>query len=338
MNRGRQTYLPAPVPTEGGAGRSKTFSADLSSSWKLNAITEKESLTQSITASRFLVSFFAVCILSFFLEQGFRRIQQRLLHHQRILKESENHYHQAYEQLNIEMQERKRAEEALLNAAQQWRSTFDSISDFVSLLDLEGNILRCNMAMKNFIGKPFNEILNRPCWEMVLGIKTPIEGCPFSRMRETLHRETTTFPLKDRWFHVSTDPIFDESDHLIGAVNIITDVTDRKQAEEALRESEERYRTILEDIEDGYFEVDIAGNFTFFNDSLCRMLGYTKDELMGMNNKQYMDKETAKKVYQVFNQVYTSLGQDNRLRQDVLEIMNASKRASSLTNQLLAFS
>ena len=74
----------------------------------------------------------------------------------------------------------------------------------------------------------------------------------------------------------------------------------------ALRESEEKYRTILESIEDGYFELDIAGNFTFFNDSLCRLLGYPKDELMGMNYQTYMDQETTKNVYQVFNRVYTS--------------------------------
>ncbi len=85
-------------------------------------------------------------------------------------------------------------------------------------------------------------------------------------------------------------------------LNFLNDITERKQAEEALRESEERYRTILENIEDGYYEVDIAGNFTFFNDSLCRILGYTRDELMGMNNRQYMDKENAKKLFQAFNQ------------------------------------
>lgn len=82
--------------------------------------------------------------------------------------------------------------------------------------------------------------------------------------------------------------------------------TERKRAEEALRESEEKYRTILESIEDGYFEVDIRGNFTFFNDSMCKISGYTKDELMGMNNRQYMNQENAKKVYQTVNKVYTT--------------------------------
>ena len=78
----------------------------------------------------------------------------------------------------------------------------------------------------------------------------------------------------------------------------------RKQAEEALRESEEKYRTILENIEDGYFEVDIAGNLTFFNDSVCRILGNTRAELMGMNNRQYTDKENSQRLYQAFNKVF----------------------------------
>jgi diguanylate cyclase (GGDEF)-like protein/PAS domain S-box-containing protein len=78
----------------------------------------------------------------------------------------------------------------------------------------------------------------------------------------------------------------------------------RKRAEEALRQSEEKYRTILESIEEGYYEVDLAGNFTFFNDSMCRLSGYSKEELMGMNNRQYTDRENAKRLFQAFNQVY----------------------------------
>ncbi len=79
---------------------------------------------------------------------------------------------------------------------------------------------------------------------------------------------------------------------------------ERKRAEEALRQSEEKYRTILESIEEGYYETDLAGNFTFLNDSMCRLLGYSKEELMGMNNRQYTDPENAKRLFQAFNQVY----------------------------------
>ena len=83
----------------------------------------------------------------------------------------------------------------------------------------------------------------------------------------------------------------------------------RRELEQTLAElgeSEEKYRTILENSEDGYYEVDIAGNFTFFNDSMCRILGYPHDEMMGMNNRRYMDRENAQKVYQTFNRTYRS--------------------------------
>jgi PAS domain S-box-containing protein len=82
------------------------------------------------------------------------------------------------------------------------------------------------------------------------------------------------------------------------------EIIDRVQADKALRESEEKYRTIIHSIEDGYYEVDIGGNLMFFNESLCHILGYPSNELMGMNNRCYMSEETAKTVYQTFNEVY----------------------------------
>jgi PAS domain S-box-containing protein len=82
------------------------------------------------------------------------------------------------------------------------------------------------------------------------------------------------------------------------------EITERKRVEEALKQSEEKYRTILENIEDGYYEVDLTGNLTFFNDSLCRMLGYSKDELISMGNQQYTDQENRKKLFEAFNRVY----------------------------------
>jgi PAS domain S-box-containing protein len=84
------------------------------------------------------------------------------------------------------------------------------------------------------------------------------------------------------------------------------DVTEQTKAEDALRRSEEKNSNILENIEDGYYEVDLAGNFTFFNDALCKILGYSRDEIRGMNNRQYADKETAKKVYEAFKNVYST--------------------------------
>jgi two-component system cell cycle sensor histidine kinase/response regulator CckA len=86
----------------------------------------------------------------------------------------------------------------------------------------------------------------------------------------------------------------------------VKDITDRKQAEEALRESENKYRRILKSIEESYYEVDLAGNLTFFNDSTCRILGYSRDELIDMNNQDFMDQQNAGKIFETFNKVYTT--------------------------------
>ncbi len=80
---------------------------------------------------------------------------------------------------------------------------------------------------------------------------------------------------------------------------------ERDKAEIKLRQSEEKYRNILENIDDGYYEVDLEGNFLFFNETLLRLLGgYSRSEFCSMNYKQLVDKNTAKKVFQTFSRVY----------------------------------
>jgi len=81
------------------------------------------------------------------------------------------------------------------------------------------------------------------------------------------------------------------------------EIDERKQTEEALRESEKKYRTILERIKEGYFEVDLNGNFTFFNDSMLKILGCSEDQLDHMNIREFTDKKSLKKVLKTFDQV-----------------------------------
>ncbi len=127
-------------------------------------------------------------------------------------------------------------------------------------------------------------------------------GQPLYDMRYAIHWPNGRRVL----LSINAAPLFDESGRVDGVVSTIEDVTEKVKTAEALRESEEKYRTILGSIEDGYYEVDTAGNFTFFNDSLCKILGYSKDELRGMNYKHYTIQEDIQEVYQTFNRVYTT--------------------------------
>ena len=77
-------------------------------------------------------------------------------------------------------------------------------------------------------------------------------------------------------------------------------INERKKAEEALKASEEKYRTILESIEEGYYEVDFEGYFVFVNDSLSKILGAPKTNLGFMNFWDFMDDKNAEQVYETF--------------------------------------
>jgi PAS domain S-box-containing protein len=84
----------------------------------------------------------------------------------------------------------------------------------------------------------------------------------------------------------------------------LIDITALKNREAALSETEENYRIVLNDIEDGYVENDLSGNTTFCNDAVCRIFGVSREWLMGRNYRETADEETAKACYQAFNRVY----------------------------------
>lgn len=73
---------------------------------------------------------------------------------------------------------------------------------------------------------------------------------------------------------------------------------------EKLKESEERYKNILDSIKEGYYEVDLKGSLTFFNDSLCRILGFPREKLTGMNYTGFSSEEYREDIFKTFNKVY----------------------------------
>jgi PAS domain S-box-containing protein len=105
-----------------------------------------------------------------------------------------------------------------------------------------------------------------------------------------------------RWGELNAVPI--SWDDRPAVLCFMTDITQRKQAEEALTQSEEKYRTILDEIGDAYFEVDLKGNFTFVNDQMTQHLQYSKEKLLGMNYRTFTVPEEIKNVYEAYNRVY----------------------------------
>lgn len=127
---------------------------------------------------------------------------------------------------------RRQAEEGMQRAAGEWRTTFDAISDSLFLLDLDGTILRCNKAMRDMLGKPFQEIVGRSCWEIVCRSSGFIEGCPLVRMRKTGRREELILPMDGRWFRMLVHPVPNGNESMTGAVHVMSDITENIRMEQ----------------------------------------------------------------------------------------------------------
>nr|WP_322708658.1 response regulator [Nostoc sp. ChiSLP03a]MDZ8209758.1 response regulator [Nostoc sp. ChiSLP03a] len=139
----------------------------------------------------------------------------------------------------------RRAEEAALSSAREWQTTFDSMKDGVSLVDREGIILRCNQAMMQLFGKPYQEILGYAHHELMsaeLGIG---DGACFRRAKETHQRQVFEFQSKEQWFAKTIDPVLDEHGTLTGAVFILSNITERKRAEALLQEQNDRLNQLM---------------------------------------------------------------------------------------------
>ena len=82
------------------------------------------------------------------------------------------------------------------------------------------------------------------------------------------------------------------------------DITDIKLVQDQLQESEEKYRNIIQHAKEGYYEVDLKGNFTFFNKAFCKLLNYSQNELYGMNYAQIMIEHSRNGTFKAFNEAY----------------------------------
>jgi len=201
--------------------------------------------------------------------------------------------------------QREEVEETLKRSDQEKTVILGSISELVAYQDTRMRILWVNRAAAESVGVDPQQLVGRHCYEIWHQRQRPCVGCPVIKARKSGQSQEAEITSPDgRMWLIRSYPVRDKQGIVKGIVEVTLEITERKRVEEALRKSENKYRTILKNIEEGYYEVDLAGNFTFLNDAMCRIWGYSKEELIGMNNRQYTDKENAKRLFQAFNKVY----------------------------------
>jgi len=204
--------------------------------------------------------------------------------------------------------ERKHAEEAIRESESRYRSVFENVSDFLIIHDLDGTIMETNIASMKSSGYTQDDFKGMNIQDLIPG-KYREEFSEYLRriLEKGLDEGLLRIKKKD-----GDDRIVEYKNVLIrhpdGSPRYIQgsarDITERLKAEKALKLQTEKFLNLLDNIEEAYFEVDLAGNFTFFNPLAISALGYTKDDMQGMNYRTYMDEKNAQKVFKTFHDVF----------------------------------
>ncbi len=152
----------------------------------------------------------------------------------------------------VDITERKQAEEKLKQAAEEWITTFNSITDLVSIQDKDFKLVRVNKVFADaFKAKP-EELIGKVCYEIIHGTKEPPAVCPHKQTLDTKKPQRAEYFEPHLGFYVeaSTSPIFDEKGDVIASVHIVKDITERKRAEERQAELLKEVESVNKELKD----------------------------------------------------------------------------------------
>jgi len=242
--------------------------------------------------------------------------------------------------------QRKIMEEILQKSEDYFREITENSSDVIIITESNGNIKYCSRSVERCLGYKPEELTGKNAFNFIYADDLPRAANDYSKAIQT---KDTAIPNEFRVVHKDGSVrLFEglgknllDNPSVAGFIMNIRDVTERKQleiqkeaAQKSLRESEEKYRTILEKMEEGLFELDLKGNITFVNDAECRKLGYSREELTGMNYRQFQDENTAKKTRQIFSEVYKKEEPIQLLDVEIIR-KNGSKAFNEISVSLL---
>jgi len=198
---------------------------------------------------------------------------------------------EAHIEIKRENYERKRAEESLREANSLLEATLNSIPDIIGIQDLDHKMIRYNAAGYKLLHTTPEFVQGKRCFELI-GRTTPCENCATAKCYQTKRPETIERYVQEMgaWFDTRTYPILDDDGNVIKVVEHLRDVTEKKYAAEKLKESEEKYRSIIDGGLDhssvGIFLLDKDFQVLWINESVERYFGISKKKAIGADKRQ----------------------------------------------------
>jgi PAS domain S-box-containing protein/putative nucleotidyltransferase with HDIG domain len=176
---------------------------------------------------------------------------------------------------------KQQADKEIKQAAEEWIKTFDAMTDLVSIQDMDYRLVKVNQAYAQAVGMSPYALVGQHCYEVLHGTVCPFVECPHEQMLLTIKPVTKEIFEANLgiYLEVTISPIVDVDGTLIGSVHIAKNITDRKQAEVLLKESEEQFRSIFENSVDAIFLTVPDGTILAANPEACRMFGRSEQEI-----------------------------------------------------------
>ena len=205
---------------------------------------------------------------------------------------------QRVNKLEAESAKRKRAEEALRKSEQEKEAILNSMSEVVVYHDMEHRMVWANRVAGESVGLATEELVGCNCYEIWHQRSKPCPGCPVVKTYETGQPQEAEMTTPDGrvWF-VRGYPVQDANNDILGVVEVVLEITKRKRAEEALRDSEERYHAIFEQAADSIVLVGgETGTLVEFNERAHDNLGFSREEFEKLKIPDFEVIESAEEV------------------------------------------
>ncbi|MBF7083739.1 PAS domain S-box protein [Desulfallas sp. Bu1-1] len=213
-------------------------------------------------------------------------------------------------QLREEFNRRKKLEESLRRSEAMYRAMFEHTGTAMLVINEDRTIAMANQEVERLTGYSRDQLVGKRKWDEFVH---PEDREWMMRYHMERRKEGSPVPSHYEFRLIHAGGKILDIFYTIGmipgskqSVGSMLDITERKQMERALRESEEKYRLLLENIEDVFYEVDFKGNFTFVNDSVQRVFGFDRRDLIGRNYRELVDQENARKVFAAYNKVFAT--------------------------------
>jgi diguanylate cyclase (GGDEF)-like protein/PAS domain S-box-containing protein len=201
----------------------------------------------------------------------------------------------------------------LRESEEKYRTVVEQSSDAIVLTDEQGAIIEWNQAAEQITGLRQAEVLGRPIWDIQFQVVPEEQRSPSRYEQIKMMVSDLLRTGQAPWLHqleevemqrpdgtrqtIQTSGFVIPTAQGFRAGSVIRDITDRKRAEEALQESEARYRQLVEYAPTAIYEVDMtSGKFLSVNDVMCEYLGYSREELLTMDTFSLVADESGKQL------------------------------------------